>query len=780
LEGVVRSLKLWLSISLVVLVASGVALVAAPGVALADTWSDITDAQWQSTYGVTAAQVDTVADGFTDGTFRPGAMVTRGQFAKMSVLGLGVSPLTPATPSFTDVGTSNTFYSYIEGAAAAELVQGLGDGRFGPGQQITREQAATILARYLAGVELDQEGFIAGSNGAGYSSLTAWYAAEGSEQLAAFSDHGSVMSVHRPGMAYLVARGVIHGTNGKLNPSSSITRAQSAVMILRTAQVAGTFGAHGDETPTVTLISPTSGSAGGGDVVTITGTNFTAGAIVTFGSTAVASTNVTVNSSSQITVVSPPGTAGATVQVKVTTDQGTSADTSAANFTYVGGAPAISSLSLGAGNPAGGDTVVITGSGFTAGAQVYFGSTQVAAAAVTVTSATSITVVSPAGTSGSTVRVMVVTSGGTSPDTMADNFSYGLPTVTGVSPAGGAIAGGYTVTITGTGFSGSLVVRFGSTAVAAGLVNIISPTQLSVTAPAGTNGQMVDVTVANSYGTSAITTADKFSYGGPSITALTPAAGNPSGGNTVVITGTNFTSASQVYFGTTLLDSANVTVNSSTQITVVSPAGAAGTSVAVYVSTVAGTNPTTTANYFSFGAPVVTSVTPSTGDPDGGDAVTIIGAGFTGQVTVYFNGVALDAGDVTLANYGEIDVISPAGVDGTTVGVTVANDYGTSTDTILDRFTYAETGPPTITSINPTTGSADGGDLVAITGTNFTPLSTVAVDGVVVTPGNVTVVNATSIIFVMPAGTAGDTVAVTVTTGLGTSNSAGFTYEEET
>ena len=51
-------------------------------------------------------------------------------------------------------------------------------------------------------------------------------------------------------------------------------------------------------------------------------------------------------------------------------------------------------------------------------------------------------------------------------------------------------------------------------------------------------------------GTSATSAADQFTYeAAPSVTAISPAAGPLSGGTTVTVTGTNFTGASGVSFG---------------------------------------------------------------------------------------------------------------------------------------------------------------------------------------------------------------------------------------
>ena len=83
--------------------------------------------------------------------------------------------------------------------------------------------------------------------------------------------------------------------------------------------------------PTVTSVSPTSGPETGGTSVTITGTNFTGATAVSFGGTA--ATGLTVISATLITATSPPGSG--TVDVLVTTTGGTSATSSADQFTFL-------------------------------------------------------------------------------------------------------------------------------------------------------------------------------------------------------------------------------------------------------------------------------------------------------------------------------------------------------------------------------------------------------------------------------------------------------------
>ena len=109
--------------------------------------------------------------------------------------------------------------------------------------------------------------------------------------------------------------------------------------------------------PAVTGISLSRGPATGGTAVTITGTNLTGATAVDFGSTAA---TITSDTATQITAVSPAGTG--VVDVTVTTAGGTSAKSSADQFSYT---PVVAGISPASGPATGGTTVTITGAGFT-------------------------------------------------------------------------------------------------------------------------------------------------------------------------------------------------------------------------------------------------------------------------------------------------------------------------------------------------------------------------------------------------------------------------------
>lgn len=183
------------------------------------------------------------------------------------------------------------------------------------------------------------------------------------------------------------------------------------------------------------------------------------------------------------------------------------------------------------------------------------------------------------------------------------------PTVTALTPTSGPVAGGTSVTITGTGFTGATSVIFGTTPAAA--FTVASATQITATSPAHAVGA-VDVSVTTSGGTSVATAADQYTYvAAPTVTGLSPARANVAGGVRVTITGTALTGATAVGFGAN--PGTAVTVLSDTQVTAVCPAGAAGT-VDVTVKTLGGTSATVAADRFSYGLGrmYVVNVSPNT------------------------------------------------------------------------------------------------------------------------------------------------------------------------
>ena len=463
--------------------------------------------------------------------------------------------------------------------------------------------------------------------------------------------------------------------------------------------------------PSVTSVSPSSGIDSGFTNVTITGSGFTGATEVDFGATSVP---FTVDSDTAITVRTPSGNDG-TVDVSVTTPDGTSPATPADQFTYVP-APTLTGISPDVGPVAGGTTVTLTGTGFTGATAVWFGQTEVTS--LTVDSDTQITVTAPPAPGGTTSgqQITVITPiGASTASPYNDTYVYETaPVVQSFSPYTGSTAGGDRVSINGSNFTGATAVSFGSTPAVS--FTVLDNTEIFATAPAHSPGG-VPITVTTPGGTD--TSRTSYYYATPlAVTGVSPASGSTAGGNTVTITGTDLTDTSMVYFGS--VGTVNFTVDSDTQITAIAPAaGAAGTvDVKVFVGG-AGTSATSAADQYTYQVPVCTTTV--TGANSTQLTVTsgltcLVNAAQSGQVTVE-PGAALSVTNSTIN--GTVTATSPAAitycgvtehgtlsVTGPTsgpviLGGTLADGTACAADTIPSAVTITgATSPVTVTGLN--------------------------------------------------------------------------------
>jgi len=173
--------------------------------------------------------------------------------------------------------------------------------------------------------------------------------------------------------------------------------------------------------PTISSVSPTSGSTIGGTSILITGTGFVAGATVTIGGVSAVVGPITATT---IAATTPASAAGA--KDIVVTNPDTQSATGSALFTYVAPiappAPTITSISPTSGTTAGGTAIVITGTGFVAGATVTIGG---ASATVGTITSTTIAATTPAGTAGA--KDVVVTNLDAQSVTGTGLFTYVAP-----------------------------------------------------------------------------------------------------------------------------------------------------------------------------------------------------------------------------------------------------------------------------------------------------------------------------------------------------------------
>ena len=234
----------------------------------------------------------------------------------------------------------------------------------------------------------------------------------------------------------------------------------------------------------------------------------------------------------------------------------------------------------------------------------------------------------------------------------------------------------------------------------------------------------------------------------PTISAITPSSGLPTGNQSVVITGTNFRTPVRVLFdpanGSAAKEAFPTNVTP-TSITVITPAFDLGVSqqivanVTVIVEAGAPTEQRVTkTGAFTYTAPVLTpvvrSLSPTSGPIDGGTRVTITGDAFEAPIQVFFGSATAQ---VLSVSFHSIDVMSPtardtnpngSGVVTGPVDIKVLNVNSGKSVVASGAFRYVNKAQ--ITAITPDQGPFTGGTRFTIDGSGFNDPVTVYLDGI--------------------------------------------------
>nr|WP_167521160.1 S-layer homology domain-containing protein [Paenibacillus timonensis] len=149
-----------------------------------------------------------ILNGKGDGKFDPSGKIERQDFAIILAKALGLElDQVPASTTFTDVPTSHYAYKYVEAAAKAGLITGYGNGVFGTGNSLSRQDMAVIFVRAL-GVD---------STGKGAD--------------LEFSDAGQIADYAKDAVGAAVELGLIAGAgNGQFNPTGTAERQAVALV----------------------------------------------------------------------------------------------------------------------------------------------------------------------------------------------------------------------------------------------------------------------------------------------------------------------------------------------------------------------------------------------------------------------------------------------------------------------------------------------------------------------------------------------------------------------
>ena len=154
-------------------------------------------------------------DGTGGGAFSPAATTTRGMVVTI-LYRLAGQPAVTGASGFTDVVAGQWYSDAVLWASANGIVSGYGNGSFGPGDTVTREQLAVILYRFAQtqGEDVTQTG-----------------------ALSTFTDGGDTAQWAQSAMSWAVGSGLISGKgNGVLDPQGTATRAEVAAILARFCQ----------------------------------------------------------------------------------------------------------------------------------------------------------------------------------------------------------------------------------------------------------------------------------------------------------------------------------------------------------------------------------------------------------------------------------------------------------------------------------------------------------------------------------------------------------------
>ena len=202
---------------------SGAAL--APGEGLPGKHSDVQpqsitapgktfgDIAGENQTGIEALASRGIINGYADGSFRPGATMSRAEFAAIVVRALGLEPRNTAL--FADVAPTSWYASYIGTASTYGIVKGTSPSTFNPSGTITRQEAAVMTARAAKLCGMDP----------------ARTTAEIRDALAQFEDYVTVADWAREPVAFCYSENLWDPSALAIQPAVPITRGEIAQML---------------------------------------------------------------------------------------------------------------------------------------------------------------------------------------------------------------------------------------------------------------------------------------------------------------------------------------------------------------------------------------------------------------------------------------------------------------------------------------------------------------------------------------------------------------------
>lgn len=176
------------------------------------TFTDIAKSDWYFP-AVTALSSTGIALGVTEHSFAPNQTITRAQFLVMLMRACNIDAEKSWTNNFSDAGSDEYYSGYLAAAKKLGIAQGIGDNKFAPNQNISRQEMFTLLYRILD--KTDRLIDVASP-----------------DDLSGFADSASIADYALTAIKTLVSLDVVQGSdNHMLLPTATATRAEAAQII---------------------------------------------------------------------------------------------------------------------------------------------------------------------------------------------------------------------------------------------------------------------------------------------------------------------------------------------------------------------------------------------------------------------------------------------------------------------------------------------------------------------------------------------------------------------
>lgn len=155
-----------------------------------------------------------IITGVSADRFEPEKTISRAEFTALIVRMTGLKSSRPYDGKFKDVSPNDWFFPELQTAWEYQFIGGLSPTKFGPNEEITREQAAVIIYRLF---RTNQTG----------PALT-------------YRDANTIAEYARPAVQYLLQKGIVNGfEDNTFRPKKVLTRAEAAAIIHRFINVGG-------------------------------------------------------------------------------------------------------------------------------------------------------------------------------------------------------------------------------------------------------------------------------------------------------------------------------------------------------------------------------------------------------------------------------------------------------------------------------------------------------------------------------------------------------------